>query len=113
VGAAKHLLDLGGLHQRLERVDRTQQVAGDVLALLRPFEEDAEVVELGNERVAQFDFFGEPLATLQRLLRFGLIRPEVRCRDARLDCVQFASGIGGVKDSSAGPWRAAPSLRSV
>ncbi len=47
--AAEHLLDLGRLDFGLERVERLEEIGADVLALARPFEQHAEVVEPPSE----------------------------------------------------------------
>jgi hypothetical protein len=49
VFAAEHFLDLGRLDLALERIERALQLAADILALLRPLEQDAEIVELFSE----------------------------------------------------------------
>ena len=82
--AREHFLDLGRLDLRLDPVERARQVAGHVLAVLRPLDEDAGVVDPLGERVAQLDVVGEPALALQRLLRDGLIVPEIRRGDLPL-----------------------------
>ena len=99
--AAEHLLDFGGLDLRLERVERALQVGGHVLALLRPFEQHADVVDLLGEAVAELDVFGEPALALQRLLRVGLVVPEVRRGDLQFELRQLSGIVRLVKDSSA------------
>jgi hypothetical protein len=79
--AAKHFLGLSGVDLLFERVEGFDQVGGDVLSTLRPFEQDADVVDLLGEAVAELDVFGEAPLPLQRLLRFGLVIPEVWRRD--------------------------------
>jgi hypothetical protein len=86
----KHLLDLGALHFLFEPFERALKVAADVLALIRPFEQHAEIVEPSDERIAKLEIVGDAPTTLQRLLRFGLIFPEIRCGDARFELGQFA-----------------------
>jgi hypothetical protein len=81
VFAAQHLLGFRGVDLLLERVERVLQVGGDILAALGPFEQDADVVELPGQAVAQLEIFGEPALALQRFLRLGLVVPEVRRRD--------------------------------
>jgi hypothetical protein len=44
--AAEHLLRFDGVDLRFERVERLRQIRGDVLTALRPFEQDADVVDL-------------------------------------------------------------------
>jgi hypothetical protein len=110
--AAEHLLDFCRFHFGLQRLDRALQVVGDILAALGPLEQDAQIVELSDQRIAQVDLLAQPAAALQGLLGLGLIRPEVRCGDALFYRRQFAGRISSVKDSSAGLWRASPGLRS-
>jgi hypothetical protein len=74
--AAQHLLGFGGVHLRLEGVERAPEIGGDVLAALRPFEQDADVVDFAGEAVAQLEVFRQAALPLQRLLRLGLVVPE-------------------------------------
>jgi hypothetical protein len=74
--AAQHFLGFRGVDLHLERVERLFKVAGNVFAALRPFEQDADVVDLFCKAVAQLDVFSEPALPLQRLLSFGLVVPE-------------------------------------
>jgi hypothetical protein len=101
----QHLLDLGGLDLVLQGVERTLEIGSDVFAALGPFEKNAEIVELSDERVAQLDLFAQAAATLEGLLSFGLVGPEIGSGDALLDRGEFTCGVGGVKDSSGGLWR--------
>jgi hypothetical protein len=75
--AAEHLLGLGGVDLVFERIERLGEIVGDVLAALRPLEQDADVVELFREAVAELEVLGQPPLALQGLLRFGLVVPEV------------------------------------
>src|SRR5207342_291318 len=75
-------------------------------------EQHTQVVELLDDGVAQRDLVGQPAPALERLLRLGVILPEVRRGDPRFDRLQFARRIGSVKDSSADPWRVWSGLRS-
>jgi hypothetical protein len=61
---------------RSESVERALEIAGHVLTRLRPFEEDAQVVDFLGQAVAQLDVFGEPALPLQGLLGFFLLVPE-------------------------------------
>jgi hypothetical protein len=108
--AAQHLLDLGLVDLRLERIERALEIGGDVFALPRPFEQDAEVFDLGREGVAQLEVFAQAPTTLQRLLGVGLVFPEVRRADPLFDLRDLVSDASGVKDSSAdrGPASKAP-----
>jgi hypothetical protein len=75
--AAEHLLGFGGVHLRVERVERAPEIGDHVLAALRPFEQDADVVNLAGKAVAQLEVLGEAALPLQRLLRLGLVVPEI------------------------------------
>jgi hypothetical protein len=75
--AAEHLLGLRRVDLRLERVDRLLEIGADVFAALRPFEQHAEIVGLFGKAVAQLDVLGEAALPQQRLLRFGLVVPEI------------------------------------
>ena len=81
VFAAEHLLGFGGVDLLFQRVERFLEVGGDVFATLRPLEEDADVVDLLGEAVAEFQIVAEAALTLQRLLRFGLVVPEIGSGD--------------------------------
>jgi len=48
---------------------------------LRPLEQDADVIDLLGEAIAELEVFGEPPLALQGLLRFGLVVPEGRRGD--------------------------------
>jgi hypothetical protein len=84
VFAAQHLLDLGGLDLLAERVERLGEVRGHLFALPRPIDEDADVVDLARQLVAQFEVVGQTTAPLQRLLRLGRVFPEIRSGDSLL-----------------------------
>jgi hypothetical protein len=103
---AQHFLDFCRFDFFLERIDRSLQVETDVLALLGPLEQHTKIVEFADERIAQIDLFAQTAATLQGLLRFRLVLPEIRSGDARFYRCKLACGVRGVKDSSAGLWRA-------
>jgi hypothetical protein len=110
--ASEHLLGLRGFHFGLERIERLDEIAGHVLALLGPLEEDAEVVDLADERTAQLELVGQLTPALQETLSGGLILPEVGLADASLDLAQFVGRMGRVKDSSAGRERASADLQN-
>jgi hypothetical protein len=74
--AAEHLLGFGGVDLRFERVERALEIGGDLLAALAPLEQDADVVDLAGEAVAQLEVFRQAALPLQRLLRLGLVVPE-------------------------------------
>jgi hypothetical protein len=79
--AAEHLLGFDGVDLRFERIERARQVAADILAAARPFEQDPNVVDLLAEAVALLEIFGKAALTLEGLLCFGLVVPEIRRRD--------------------------------
>jgi len=101
--AAEHLLDLALLHLGAERVEAAGQVVGDGLALIGPLEEHGEVVGATLERLAQLVVFLQAAAALQRLLRRGLVLPEIGGRGLRVQAGEVGGQVGVVKDSSAGP----------
>jgi hypothetical protein len=103
---AEHLLDLARLDLAGERVERRSQLRLDRLALLRPLDQDAEVVGAFAQRRAQLAILLEPAPPLQQLLRGRLVLPEIRRGDPRLDLRQLLLGPRGVKDSSADRRRA-------
>jgi hypothetical protein len=77
VFAAEHLFGFRGVDLLLERVEGLGQIGGDVFTTLRPFEEYADVVDFLGEAVAELDVFRKTALPLQRLLRLGLVVPEV------------------------------------
>jgi hypothetical protein len=99
--AAEHLLDLAGLDFLIERLERLRELGVDVLAGLRPLDEDGEIVALLLEREDEIAILLEPMAALIDLLRFGLVFPEVRRGGFGFELCQFFAGTGGFKDSSA------------
>src|SRR5436190_1769683 len=103
--AAEHLLDFGGLHFAVERVERLPQLAIDGLAGFEPFDEDGEIVALLGQRSRQVAVLLEPATALQDLLCLGLIFPEIGSGGARFEARQLFVGAGGLKDSSADPQR--------
>jgi hypothetical protein len=100
--AREHRPDFAGLDVAAEAVERLLEVGGDVFALLRPVDEDGEIVRLlaqrGGERAIVFD----AAAALLDLLRRGLVLPEVGRGGAQIEVVQFAGKAGFVKAPSAG-----------
>ena len=58
-----------------------REIRDDVFAAVRPFEQDANVVDFLGEAVAEFEVLGEPALALERFLRLGLVIPEVGGRD--------------------------------
>jgi hypothetical protein len=83
--AAEHLLGFDGVDLRFERVERARQVAADVLAAARPFEQDPNVVDLLAEAVALLEIFGKAALALEGLLCVGLVVPEIRGGNAAFE----------------------------
>ena len=83
--AAEHLLGFDGVDLRFERIERARQVAADILAAARPFEQDADVVDLLAEAVALFEVFGKAALPLKSLLCVGLVVPEIGGGDAAFE----------------------------
>jgi hypothetical protein len=104
--AAEHLLGLAGLHFGGELVEPLRKIAEDVLARLQPLDEHDEVVGAALQRLAERDVRFERLAALQRLLRGGLVLPEIGIGGLLLYLRELVAGPGRVKDSSADRTRA-------
>jgi hypothetical protein len=104
--AAEHLLDLAYLYLLIERIERLAELGIDRLARARPLEQDRQVVALLSERDHEIAILLHAAAALQRLLRFGLILPELGCGGAGLEAGQLFVESGGFKDSSADRQRA-------
>jgi hypothetical protein len=83
--AAEHLLGLGRVDLLVERVKGAGQVGQHVFPAARPLEQHADVVGLRGQAGAELDVFGQPALPLQRLLRVGLVVPEVGRRDLLLE----------------------------
>jgi hypothetical protein len=79
--AAQHLLGFRGVNLFFERGQRPREIGGHVFATVRPFEQDADVVEFLGEAVAQFEVLGEAALALERFLRLRLVIPEIRRGD--------------------------------
>jgi hypothetical protein len=99
--AAQHLLGFSRVDLRFEGVEGLAEVRGDILAALRPFEEHADVVDLSGEAVAELYVLRKTALPLKRLLRLGLVVPEIRRGDLLLQLGELAGIVGVVKDSSA------------
>jgi hypothetical protein len=106
VFAAEHLLGLAGVDFGAEIVEALGEIARDVLARLRPFDEHREIVGSPLQRLAESDIAFERLPALQDLLRRSLVLPEVGVRGLLLYLRELVGGPGGVKDSSADRTRA-------
>jgi hypothetical protein len=102
VFAAQHLLDFTRLDLGLEAIEPLRQVGRHVLAGLRPLDQHADVVDALLQCIPQLQVLADALPALQRGLRLGLLVPEVRRADARLETAQFLVQSCGVKDNSAG-----------
>jgi hypothetical protein len=110
--ATQHLLGLAGVNLTRQIVQRAPEVLGDRLTGLGPFDENRQVLDTSPQPVAEVAIFFEAAAALKKLLRGGLVFPEIRLGYACFDFGEFVGGFGGVKDSSAGPWRVAPDPRA-
>jgi hypothetical protein len=75
--AAEHLLGFNGLDLVIERVERALEIGFDVLARLCPFEQHAKIVDLLAQAVALLEVFRQTALPQQRLLRRGLVVPEI------------------------------------
>jgi len=83
--AAEHLLGFDRIDLRFECIERARQVAADILAAARPFEQDADVVDLLREAVALLEIFGQAALPLEGLLCLGLVVPEIGGGDAAFE----------------------------
>jgi hypothetical protein len=99
--ASEHLLDLGGLHFAIERLEPLRELGVDALALLGPLQKHGEIVALAAQRQGEIAVLFEAPAALQDALGFGLILPEIGGGGPRLEACQFFFGACGFKDSSA------------
>jgi hypothetical protein len=100
--AAEHLLDFTAFDQAGELFDARGQLRADVLPLFRPVEQHTQIVCFRLEGRNQLDFFFDPAAALENLLRLDLVVPEVGRGGAGFYLCEFVSWAGGLKDSSAG-----------
>jgi len=83
--AAEHLLGFHRVDLLFEGVERLRQIRRHLLAAARPFEQDADVVDLLAEAVALLEVFGKAALALQGFLRFGLVVPEIGRGDAAFE----------------------------
>ena len=98
--AAEHLLDLAGLHFLVEQIERGCQLGVNRLAGFGPLDQHREIVALPSQRLHQIAILLESPAALQRLLRFGLVLPEIGRGRARFQTIQLFFRVVGFKDSS-------------
>jgi hypothetical protein len=98
---AQHPLDFSRFDLGLEFVEAAAKVGIDVLARLRPLDQHREIRHPAGEGGAQLDVLGQPALALQHALRLGLVLPEVRMADLRLQDREFVRGRSPVKDNSA------------
>jgi hypothetical protein len=89
--AAEHLLGFARIDLRLEVVERAREIVADRLPRLRPFDEDAEIVNASLEAAAQIAVFLETAPPLQELLRPLLVFPEIRVCDALFDAGELVA----------------------
>jgi hypothetical protein len=108
VFAGEHLLALGGVDFLLELVEPALEVAGDLLARARPFEQDPQVVVAPLEGLQQRQVGLDAAAALHDFLRLGLVAPEVRSAYVFFDvgeqlletcCLKDTSGVPPSDDS--------------
>jgi len=111
--AAQHLARLGALDVGLQLLQPPEQVVLHGLAGLGPLDEHPEIVDTALQGVAERQLLLQTPAPLQQLLRLGLILPEVRFGDARLDARELGAMTRRVKDSSADRRTASPGRGSV
>jgi hypothetical protein len=111
VFAAQHLLGLAGIDERGEIVQAGREIVRDGLPGLRPFEQHRQVLDTASQRLAEVAILFEPAPALLRLLRGGLVLPEVGGADPLFYLGEFFRVAGGVKDSSADRRRVAPGPR--
>ena len=101
--ASEHLLRFGRLDLSSERVETRRQLAEDVFALAGPLHQNGEVARAAFQRFDEVAVFLEAAASLQHLLGFGLIFPEIWRRDPPFEPAQPFDRLGGLKASSADP----------
>jgi hypothetical protein len=104
--AAEHLLDFAGIDQAREFVDAGRQLGRHVFALACPFDEHTKIFSAFAERADQLDFLLDSPAALEKLLRLGLVGPEIGSRRARFYFCKLFGWTSGFKDSSEGRTRA-------
>jgi hypothetical protein len=87
--AAEHLLHFAGVDRLREIVQPATEVVLDRLALFEPVHEHLQILAAALQAVTQRDVLFQAAATLQQLLRGGLVLPEVRLADAGFDATDF------------------------
>jgi hypothetical protein len=103
VRAAEHFFDFGRFDGGLELVQTTHEVAGHILALTCPLDEDAKILGAALQRLTRGGVFLDPAPALQDLLGLGLVLPEIGLGDPLLDIGDLLRRVGGVKDTSGDP----------
>jgi hypothetical protein len=76
--AGEHRADFGRIDVARELIEPAREVAGDILALLHPVDENREVVRLSAQGVRERLVAFEAATALQDGLGFLLVFPEVR-----------------------------------
>jgi hypothetical protein len=99
---AEHRADFGRLDVTAVGLDAPLEIGEDVFALLRPVDENLQVVRLPAERFGQGAIVLETAPALLCLLSVRGVLPEVGSRGGSLDLGQFALDAGFVKAPSAG-----------
>jgi len=100
--AAEHRADFGRLDVAAIGLDTPLEIGEHILALLRPIDENLQVLGLAAERFGEGEIVLETAPPLLCFLGVRGILPEVRSRSGGLDLGQFALDSGFVKAPSAG-----------
>jgi hypothetical protein len=111
--AAEHLFRLSGLDLLLEIVERPAQIVDDILAVVRPFEQDDEIIAALPQAVTQRAVVIETAAALHDGLGFGRVIPEIGVGYLRFDLGELFVEAGSFKDTSAVPPLAGSGRRNV
>jgi hypothetical protein len=98
--ATEHLLDFARLDFGGERAEGLIELGFDRLSSFGPLDEHGQIVCAPLQRLTEVAILLEPPAALQELLRRGLVFPEIRFGNFRLDGGQLGLELRGVKDSS-------------
>jgi hypothetical protein len=102
----EHRPDLAGLDVLRQSLEDPGEILGDLLALARPFDQDAGVVDLLPQRLRELLVLLDPAAPLQRLLRVRLVLPEVGLGDPRFELAEVLRQARFVKAPSGDRGRA-------